>query len=152
MKTRVAVFFLVVLLFLAAVGKSTAIEQEQLRDQTRFSKDKSLASGSVATNPKAIAKLIDEINAAAQTNKQRMVSIIVINIDVAAATLEKEKAQTGLSYGEIYVAHSLALATGKKFSAILALKKSGKSWADIATAHKVTLKGSNELIKEMQKQ
>jgi PIN domain nuclease of toxin-antitoxin system len=152
MRTRVPVFILVVLLFLAAAGRSTAIEQDQLRDQSRFSKDKSLASGAVATDPKAIAKLIDEINAAARTNKQRMMSIIVINIDVAAATLEKEKAQTGMSLGEIYVAHSLALATNKKFSAILALKKSGKSWAEIATAHKVSLKGSNELIKEMQKQ
>jgi hypothetical protein len=152
MRTRLSVFFLVALLFLAGAARSTAIEHDQLRDQSRFSKDKSLASAPVAANPKAIAKLIDEINAAARTNKQRMLTIIVINIDVAAATLEKEKAQTGMSFGEIYVAHSLALATGKKFSAILAMKKSGKSWADIATSHKVTLKGSNELIKEMQKQ
>jgi PIN domain nuclease of toxin-antitoxin system len=149
----VAGFFLVALLFFAAAARSSAIEHDQLRDQSRISKDKPMASGAaVAADPKAIAKLIDEINAAIRTNKQRMLSIMVINTDVAAATFEKEKAETGLSFGDIYVAHSLALATNKKFSAIMAMKKSGKSWADIANAHRVTLKGSNELIKEMQKQ
>ena len=105
-----------------------------------------------ADNPAAIAKLIDDINAAVRTNKQRMLSIITINTDVAATTLEREKAETGMTFGDVYVAHSLALATKKKFRAIVALHKSGKSWAQIARSHNVTLKGSNELIKEMQKQ
>jgi photosystem II stability/assembly factor-like uncharacterized protein len=67
------------------------------------------------------------------------------------STLEHEKKETGLSFGDIYVAHSLSLATGKKFSVILGLKKSGQSWAQIAKSHNVTLKGSSELIREMQK-
>ena len=106
----------------------------------------------VAEDAAAIAKLIEDINAAVRTNKQRMLSIITINTDVAATTLEQEKASTGFSFGEVYVAHSLALATKKKFSAIVALKKSGQSWAQIAKSHNVKLKGSSELIKEMQKQ
>jgi hypothetical protein len=100
----------------------------------------------------AISKLIDDINAAVRTDKARMLSIITINIDVAATSLEQEKARTGLSFGDIYVAHSLALATKKTFSSMVALKKSGQSWAQIAKSHNVTLKGSRELIKEMQKQ
>jgi PIN domain nuclease of toxin-antitoxin system len=150
MRTKVSVLSLVALLFLTAVSSSMAVERDRLE---RFKATGSNSSAApVTADPKAIAKLIDEINAAIRTNKQRMLSILVINTDVAAATLQKEKAQTGLSFGEIYVAHSLALATNKKFSAIMALKKSGKSWAEIATAHKVVLKGSNELIKEMQRQ
>jgi hypothetical protein len=105
-----------------------------------------------AEDAAAIAKLIDDINAAVRTNKQRMLTIIVINTDVAATTLEQEKARTGLSFGELYVAHALALATRKKFDTIVALKKSGQSWAQIAKSHNVRLKGSSELIKEMQKQ
>ena len=105
-----------------------------------------------ANDPAAIAKLIDDINAAARTNKQRILSIIVINTDVAASTLEEEKARTGLTLGDVYVAHSLALATRKKVSTFFALHKSGKSWAQIAKSHNVSLKGSTELIKEMQKQ
>jgi hypothetical protein len=110
------------------------------------------ASIAVAEDAAAVAKLIEDINAAVRTNKQRMLSIITINTDVAATTLEQEKARTGFSFGEVYVAHSLALATKKKFSAIVALKKSGQSWAQIAKSHNVKLKGSSELIKEMQKQ
>ena len=110
------------------------------------------AAMAAAEDAAAIAKLIDDINAAVRANKQRMLSIIVINTDVAGSTLEQEKARTGLSFGELYVAHSLSLATKKKFNTIIALKKSGQSWAQIAKSHKVRLKGSSELIKEMQKQ
>ena len=110
------------------------------------------AAIALAEDATAIAKLIDDINAAVRTNKPRMLSIITINTDVAVSTLEQEKERTGLSFGDVYVAHSLALATQKKFSAIVALKKSGQSWAQIAKSHNVTLKGSSELIKEMQKQ
>jgi hypothetical protein len=104
-----------------------------------------------ADDSTAIPKLIDDINAAARTDKRRMLSIITINTDVAATTLEQEKARTGLTFGDIYVAHSLALATHKKFDAIVALKRGGQSWAQIARAHKVSLKGSGEL-REMMKQ
>jgi len=142
------VFVLVTLLFLAAVASSIGRERERLDDPSRWSKDKS----AVAADPKAIAKLIDDINAAVRTNKQRMLSIITINTDVGATTLEQEKVRTGLSFGEVYVAHSLALATRKKFDTIVVLKKSGQSWAQIAKSHNVSLKGSSELIKEMQKQ
>jgi len=81
-----------------------------------------------------------------------MLSIITINTDVATSQLEKEKESTGMTFGDVYVAHSLALATKKKFSAIVALHKSGKSWADIAKSHNVTLKGSSDLIEQMKRQ
>jgi len=149
MKVRmISAFVVAALLCLAAAASSIASEPEDLKDTPGSSKNKSV----VETDPKTIAKLIDDINAAVRANKQRMLSIITINTDVAASTLEQEKARTGLSFGEIYVAHSLSLATKKKFSAIVALKKSGQTWAQIAKSHKVTLKGSSELIREMQKQ
>jgi PIN domain nuclease of toxin-antitoxin system len=106
----------------------------------------------VAEDDAAITKLISDINAAVRADKQRMLRIITINTDVATSTLEQEKERTGLSFGDVYVAHSLSLATRKKFSAIVALKKSGQTWAQIAKSHNVTLKGSSALIREMQKQ
>jgi hypothetical protein len=151
MTTRASAFVLVGLLFVALLETSVAIEHDQLRDQSRLSKGNSPAAKAVAADPKAIAKLIDDINAAVRTNKERMLSIIVINTDVATTTLERQKKETGLTLGDVYVAHSLALATKKKFSAIVALHKSGQSWAQIAKSHNVTLKGSSELIREMQK-
>ena len=69
-----------------------------------------------ADDSAAIHKLIGDINAAAKANKARILRIIVINTDVAASTLEQEKSRTGLSYGELYVAHSLAMASHKSFN------------------------------------
>lgn len=144
--SRNVVILLTTMLSVATVANSVARERERLDDRSRP------GSTAVTADPKAIAKLIEDINAAARTNKQRMLTIIVINTDVASATLEQEKAQNGLTLGDVYVAHSLALATGKKVGSIFALHKSGKTWAEIAKSFNVSLKGSSELIKEMQKQ
>jgi pectate lyase len=152
MTTRASSFVLVGVLFLAAVASSIASERERLEDRSRWKKDNSSGATAGAADPKAIAQLIDDINAAVRTNKQRMLTIIVINTDVATTTLEQQKKETGLTFGDVYVGHALALATKKKFSAIVALHKSGQSWAQIAKSFNVTLKGSRELIKEMQKQ
>jgi PIN domain nuclease of toxin-antitoxin system len=104
-----------------------------------------------ADDSAGINKLIGDINAAAKANKARMLRIIVINTDVAASTLEREKSRTGLSYGDVYVAHSLAMASHKSFDQIVALKTSGQSWAKVAQMHKVSLQGSTAALKEMLK-
>jgi len=117
------------------------------REMARPSKNQEIRGNDAA----AIARLIDDINAAVRRNKQQTLSIITINTDVAPSTLERQKAQTGLTFGDLYVAHSLALSTRNKFEAILAMKKGGQSWAQIAKAHKVRLKGSKELLEEMKK-
>ena len=104
---------------------------------------------SKAVDTVPISKCIEDIDAAVRVNKQRALSVIVINTDVASTTLEQEKARTGFSFGEIYVAHSLAFATHKKFDVIAKLKKSGKTWDQIAREHNVTLKGSRELLRQI---
>ena len=156
MKELVAVLLTTVLLAAmrpVANGSETTLEATQRQFVEDAGAKGKQSSGSVnATSPASIAKLIDDINAAIRTNKQRMLSIIVINTDIAASQLEKEKTEAGMTFGDIYVAHSLSMATKKKFTAIVALHKSGKSWTDIAKSHGVSLKGSSELIKEMQKQ
>jgi hypothetical protein len=120
-------------------------------DPALAKKERSQAAKTAADDSKAIAKLIRDINAAVREDKRRMLSIIVINTNVATTTLEQQKARTGLSFGDLYVAHALSLATRKKFDTIVALKTGGQSWSEIARAHKVSLKGSTELLKEMMK-
>lgn len=155
---KFAVFSLATLFASALIPPVHGIEQGGANAMERFADKRMAESRSsearrIARNdPAAIARLISDINAAARTNKERMLSIIVINTNIAATTLEQEKARTGLSLGDIYVAHALSLATKKKFHAIIDLHKSGKSWADIAKSHNVSLKGSDELIREMKKQ
>lgn len=151
MRTRASVFVLVALVLWVLSGRSVAIERERIDSASRWSTAKSPAGGAARDDSKAVAKLIRDINAAVREDKRRMLSIIVINTNVAATTLEQQKARTGLSFGDLYVAHALSLATRKKFNTIVALKTGGQSWAQIARAHKVSLKGSTELLKEMMK-
>ena len=143
--------FVLVALSSALPASSIAIDREKFESTLVWSKNKPPASVIAADESKAIDKLIRDINTAAREDKRRMLSIIIINTNVAATTLEQQKARTGLSFGDLYVAHSLALATGKKFDAIVAQKAGGKSWAQIAQAHRVSLKGSTALLKEMMK-
>lgn len=148
MRTRASAFVLVALLWSALLASSFAVERDKsFETSSGLPKDKSQAAG--ADHSKAIAKLIRDINAAVRGDKRRMLSLIVINTNVAATTLEQQKARTGLSFGDLYVAHSLTLATRKKFDDIVAMKAGGQSWAQIARAHKVSLKGSTELLREM---
>ena len=150
MRTRASVFVWVVLL-LALAASSIAIERDSLANMPLSSKKKSPATAAGANDPAAIDKLIADINAAAKANKARMLRIIIINTDVAGPTLEAEKSRTGLTLGEIYVAHSLAMASRKSFNEMAALKAKGQSWAKIAEMHKVSLKGSTAALKEMLK-
>jgi len=149
---KFVVILLATILSVATAANSIAVERDRLRDGQQVSKDNTAQARAQAADPKAIAKLIDDINAAIRRNKERMLTIIVINTDVAASTLERQKTETGMTFWDVYVAHSLALATRKKFNAIVALHKAGQSWAQVAKSHNVSLKGSSELIKQMQNQ
>ena len=147
---KASVFILVTLLS-ALPDSSSAIERDKTSGILVTPRRNSPAARAAADDTKAIDKLIRDINAAARNDKRRMLSIIIINTNVAATTLEQQKARTGLSFGDLYVAHALALATGKKFDAIVALKTGGRSWAEIAQLHGVSLRGSTALLKEMMK-
>ena len=153
MRTRAAAFILVVLFLAALPALSLAAERDRAfeTDPSLAKKERARVAGIAADDSRAINKLIRDINAAVRDDKRRMLSIIVINTNVAATTLEQQKARTGLSFGDIYVAHALCLATGKKFDTIVAFKTGGQSWSQIARAHNVSLKGSTELLKEMMK-
>jgi len=59
---------------------------------------------------------------------------------------------TTVDYGDIYVAHSLALATRKNFDQIISFKKSGLSWSQIAQMHNCSLKGSTAALRQMLKE
>ena len=149
-RTRASVFVLIVL-FSAPPASSIAVERDKTSGILVGSEKNSPAAVAAGNDSKVIAKLIRDINAAVREDKRRMLSIIVINTNVAATTLEQQKARTGLSFGDLYVAHALSLATRQKFDTIVALKARGQSWAQIAQAHRVSLKGSTALLKEMMK-
>ena len=152
MRRRASVFVLVTSLLATLPASLSAIERDRSFEVLPgWKRNKSASGGTSADDSKSIAKLIRDINAAAREDKRRILSIIVINTNVAATTLEQQKARTGLTLGDIYVAHALSLATRKKFDSIVALKTGGQSWSQIARAHNVSLKGSSQMLKEMMK-
>ena len=51
---------------------------------------------------------------------------------VSGATLQAERASTGLGWGGLEKAHLLANASGRSFDDIVALHKSGQGWGKIA--------------------
>ena len=71
----------------------------------------------------------------------RVVQSISKSTGVPGATLEKQKASTGLTYGDLFAAHSIAKASGKTFDEIAALKKKGQTWDQIAEANGVDIGG-----------
>jgi len=91
----------------------------------------------------SISQTIASLNADAQKpgGEERALKSISARTQVAVATLAKEKASTGLTCGDLYIAHAIASASGKSFDEIVKLKKSGRSWDKIADANNVSLGG-----------
>jgi hypothetical protein len=101
-------------------------------------------------NAAAINSTIAKINADANKpgGPEQVLKSISASTHVPVATLEKQKASSGLSYGDLFIAHSIAKAAGKNFNEIAALKASGQGWDAIADANNVSLDGKKKSVKQ----
>lgn len=101
----------------------------------------------------SINQTIANINADAnkEGGPERVLKTISASAHVPAATLEKEKAKSGLTYGDLYIAHSIASASGKSFDQIAALKAKGQTWDKIAEDNNVSLGGKKAVKKVVAK-
>lgn len=97
------------------------------------------AVGIAATVKQTVANI--NADASKPGGPARVVQSISKSTGVPAATLEKQKTSTGLTYGDLFAAHSIAKASGKTFDAIAALKKKGQTWDQIAEANGVDIGG-----------
>lgn len=59
---------------------------------------------------------------------------------VPVRTLVEQQSQTGLSYGELLIANSLAEGSGKSLDAIVAMRKSSSSWEALSKKLKINSK------------
>jgi hypothetical protein len=91
----------------------------------------------------SIQQTMANINADANKpgGPEQVLKSISASTGVPVATLEKQKAKTGMSYGDLFAAHSIAKAAGKRFEEIAAQKAKGESWDKIAEANNVSLGG-----------
>ena len=97
-----------------------------------------------------IDQTIASINADAQKpgGPDRALKSISASTRVPVATLAKEKASSGLSYGDLYAAHAIANAAGKNFDQVVKLKTKGKTWEKVADESNVSLDGKKKVVKK----
>ena len=95
-----------------------------------------------------IDQTIASINADAQKpgGPDRALKSISASTHVPVATLAKEKASSGLSYGDLYAAHAIANAAGKNFDQVVKLKTKGKTWEKVADESNVSLDGKKKVV------
>lgn len=85
-------------------------------------------------NP-ALATAITRLDAKAPVTVEGwslLVTAVSWQTKVPAETLKKQRATTGLTYGQLLVANSLAAASGKSFDRILALRSTSPNWSQLA--------------------
>jgi len=76
---------------------------------------------------------------ATSDGRERVLTAISGDTGVPVATLEAQRERTRLGYGGLFIANSLASATGKTFDEIAALKADGHGWGWIAKQNNVKL-------------
>lgn len=98
-----------------------------------------VASAKEASINQMIASL--NADAAKPGGDERVLKSISASTHVPVAILAKEKAASGLTYGDLYIAHAISNAAGKSFNDVVKLKKQGKSWDKIADENNVSIGG-----------
>ena len=68
-----------------------------------------------------------------------IVPAVKLQTGVPAETLKWQRQKTGLTYGELLVANSLASGSGKSFNDILAMKNKGQSWSQISQSLRINI-------------
>jgi hypothetical protein len=68
----------------------------------------------------------------AVTSRAANLERISAQTGVPVATLQAERASTGLGWGELETAHLLANASGQSFDSLVALHQAGEGWGKIA--------------------
>lgn len=71
--------------------------------------------------------------------QEQVLNAISSETNVPVATLIDQRDRTGLGYGGLFIANSLASATGKTFDEIAAEKANGHGWGRIAKENNVKL-------------
>lgn len=96
----------------------------------------------VGAQAASLNKTIATINSDANKpgGPEAVMKSISASTHVPVATLEKQKAKSGFSYGDLYAAHAIAKAAGKSFDEVAAMKK-GQTWDKVAEANNVSLDG-----------
>jgi hypothetical protein len=90
----------------------------------------------------SLMQTVASINSDAAKDPAKAAKSVSASTKVPVATLEKEKAShAGLTYGDLFAAHSIAKASGKSFDEVAGMRAKGQSWDKIADSLGVSLGG-----------
>src|SRR5574341_1267800 len=86
-------------------------------------------------------KHVRAINRTARTSEGQQVVVQRLSqeLGIPAQTLQAQRQQTGLGWGEILIANRLSQKTGTSFDQIVSEFRSGKGWGAIAREHDLKL-------------
>lgn len=70
--------------------------------------------------------------------EERVLARMASDLDVPVEALKRQRT-SGLSLGNLFIANALAKSTGKDFEQILAARRSGKGWSQIARENNTRL-------------
>lgn len=74
-----------------------------------------------------------------ERGEERVLARLSADLALSEETLRAQKQSTNLSYGNLFIAHSLARATGNTFESIVSTHHNGKAWGQIAQEHNIKL-------------
>ena len=98
-----------------------------------------MAVAAVTASAAGLTQTVANINADAKKDPNRALQSVSASTKVPVATLEKQKAKhPGLTYGDLFAAHTIAKTSGKSFDEIAALKEKGQAWDKIAESNGVS--------------
>jgi hypothetical protein len=80
----------------------------------------------------------------------QVLTVLSEHLGVPSETLKKQKTDTGLPIGQLYIAHALAKASKSDVSQLLADNKT-KSWGEIAKAKNVKMKVLGDDVDKLEK-
>lgn len=84
------------------------------------------------------ARRIDR-EASDPAGEERVLTRLSGDLGVSTQTLKQQREQSKLSYGNLFIANSLAKSSGTTFSQIAAERESGNGWGKIAKDHNLKL-------------
>lgn len=99
------------------------------------------APGWAADESAALHAHATAVNRMAQTpeGRQAVVQRLSQDLGLSTATLQSQRQQTGLGWGELLIANRISQRTGMSFDRVVADFRSGRGWGEIARAHDLNL-------------
>jgi hypothetical protein len=93
------------------------------------------AAVSLAADSAALRTAIANLDSHSDVELQGFALIstaVSMQTNVPVETVRRQHSITGMSYGELLIANTLAKTSGKSFDAIMAMKSKSRSWGELA--------------------